>query len=1184
MNRQFQPRSLFRLLLDRRTIAIFRKSRQQVWCVLCIVPLVFLYSVLSLASDVPPASQGELKDAYLPRLGAGSSSRGANSREYETTKPQILLSGDGLLGSYYQNPNLTGLAEQRVDAVVQFPGDFSTTTVDTGDTPPGTGLEADDNWSIRWTGHVLIDTTGEWTFHTDSDDGVRLWVDGQQVINNWTTHPLTRNSGKATLDAGWKSIQVEFFQSGPAGRNNRAAIRLSFEGPCQPETVIPQSHLSSSLLSSTDIGSVGHTGSVAIDHAAGQYTISGSGADIQGSADAFHFAYVTFRGDGSLRTRVNSIVDTNRFAKGGLMFRESLLPGSRNVMMEMKSTTGSEFQFRSATYGQTTVGFRDADVHPPCWVRIDRVGDRFTGYYSSDGFNWTEQDSINIDMPETLFVGLAVTAHNNAATTKAVFDNLSIAGVLQLPEEPSAPSTEVTGFISLLNSNTFDPLTNDGQDPAGFYSDDDEFYTFRGDRFDVNAAANGPGHDEDEGKSASDDDVVFRLTGDGLLHILGVPDNGQAEPFGYISTEDNYRNYHLSLEYKWGVEKFKPRDQAKRDSGLLYHVVGPDLVWTTDVETQIQEGDTGDFFFLGESVSLGSSEATVTVASGANRYQPAGERIDSDGGLTKSRTVDSRTDWNRVEVIVEGDSVTAIVNGLVVNRATRMRRKEGSVVVPLTEGKIALQSEGAEIFYRNVEIKPTHAVGGWHDYKLLVFQETAGADDREVTCIQAAARAIEELAKENRFTVDIVNDSAGVFTDVHLSQYAAVVWNGTSGDVLDASEQAAFKRYIQSGGGFVGIHGAANTELDWPWYGELVGARFANRTSPHLAKLRVDAEAHAGAGGPQLKHPAADGLPEAGWQRVDQWISYDSNPRGKVNVLLTVDESTYNDSGGQPTSDDHPIAWWRDFDGGRSFYSGLGHRAETYSEPLYLQHLLGGIEYAAGVSRVAPHGAIVLFDGTSADAFEKVKGGGPVGWQIDEDGNLAIVPGAGSIRTKQGFTDYRLHLEFKIPATPPGTAEQRRGNSGVYLHNSYELQMLDSYGDANFDARHAGSIYNVKEADANAALPAETWQVYDVQFTAPKFDAQGEKTASARITAYLNGVLIHDDVEVGEVTNGGQPEAVGPQSFFLQDHDNNSQLKFRNIWIQPTTQRPELLGDHKQSRSSVLVSPSLSKRVVYPIQ
>ena len=706
--------------------------------------------------------------------------------------------------------------------------------------------------------------------------------------------------------------------------------------------------------------------------------------------------------------------------------------------------------------------------------------------------------------------------------------------------------TGVTGFIPLLSGETFDPLTNDGRNPADFVRDGDEFYTWRQNK----------GYDEDEGKAAGANDVTFRLTPEGHLHILGVPNAGQNEPFGYISTEDGYRNYHLSLEYKWGQEKFTPRQNLKRDSGLLYHAIGPDKIWTTDVETQIQEGDTGDFHFLWfQNSNPGQTRATVALAPGTNVYQPGGTpSVDRSQSVTKSQTVDTLTGWNRVEVIIEGDNVTAVVNGVVVNRATDMKFENGSALLPLTEGKIQLQAEGAEIFYRDIQIKPTHAVGGRGDYKVLVFQETAGFDHRGPGTIGAAEAAIRKLGASNGFGVDVANQSAGFFTDAKLAEYDAVIWNSTTGDVLDATEQAAFERYVRAGGGFVGLHAASDTEYQWPWFGQLVGAYFENHPNQQVATIRVDPEASIGAGGSGLLHPAVDSLPNE-WRRFDEWYNFQSNPRGDVNVLLTLDESSYNEADGSDAADDHPISWWHDFEGGRSFYSGLGHRPETYTEPLYLTHLLGGIEYAAGVSRVAPADAVVLFGDGGLAAFE-AKAGGPAGWVVNADSELEIVPGTGDVKTKQGFGDYRLHLEFKTPATAPGTPEQQRGNSGLFLAGSYELQILDSYGDADFGQNDLGAIYNASAPAINAALPAETWQIYDVTFTAARFDAAGNKVADARVTAYLNGVLVQDDVAVPGPTQGGMAEGPGLRPIVLQDHDANSRVKFRNIWVEPSAAAP----------------------------
>ena len=188
----------------------------------------------------------------------------------------------------------------------------------------------------------------------------------------------------------------------------------------------------------------------------------------------------------------------------------------------------------------------------------------------------------------------------------------------------------------------------------------------------------------------------------------------------------------------------------------------------------------------------------------------------------------------------------------------------------------------------------------------------------------------------------------------------------------------------------------------------------------------------------------------------------------------------------------------------------------------------------------APAGAIVLFDGTNLDAFT---GGG-----LTDDGLLAV-GAAGEERqeaiTKREFGDFKLHLEFQSPYMP--TAEgQQRGNSGVYVQNRYEIQVLDSFG-LNGENNECGGIYQQSQPAVNMCLPPLSWQTYDIDFTAPKFDAAGKKTANARITLLHNGVAIYDGLELSNVTPGGiaTEGATGPIK--LQDHHNP--VRFRNIWI-----------------------------------
>jgi cytochrome c len=219
-------------------------------------------------------------------------------------------------------------------------------------------------------------------------------------------------------------------------------------------------------------------------------------------------------------------------------------------------------------------------------------------------------------------------------------------------------------------------------------------------------------------------------------------------------------------------------------------------------------------------------------------------------------------------------------------------------------------------------------------FRVLVFTKTAGFRH---TSIPSAVQALRDLGARNGFTIDATED-VGAFTDANLARYAVVAFVLTTGDVLDDARQAAFQRYIRSGHGFVGVHSATDTEYGWPWYGRLVGAFFKSHPAIQSATLAVA----------DPRHLSTTGLPQS-WIRRDEWYNFATNPRGAVRVLATLDESTYA-AGDGAMGRDHPIAWVHEFDGGRAWYTGGGHTEESYSEPLFRAHLLGGIRYAAGLA------------------------------------------------------------------------------------------------------------------------------------------------------------------------------------------------------------------------------------------
>ena len=214
--------------------------------------------------------------------------------------------------------------------------------------------------------------------------------------------------------------------------------------------------------------------------------------------------------------------------------------------------------------------------------------------------------------------------------------------------------------------------------------------------------------------------------------------------------------------------------------------------------------------------------------------------------------------------------------------------------------------------------------------RVLVFSKTAGFVH---SSISEGVAAVQKLGQENGFDVDTTKNAA-YFREDSLKNYAAVIFLNTTGNVLDYRQEAAFERYIQAGGGFVGVHAASDTEYDWGWYGKLVGAYFKSHPKTQSAKFIIK----------DKDFPATSFFTDTVWQRTDELYNF-KNMNEDVNVILTVDESSYE---GGTHGGYHPMSWYHDYDGGRAFYTELGHTEESYTEENYLKHLLGGIQYAMG--------------------------------------------------------------------------------------------------------------------------------------------------------------------------------------------------------------------------------------------
>ncbi len=270
--------------------------------------------------------------------------------------------------------------------------------------------------------------------------------------------------------------------------------------------------------------------------------------------------------------------------------------------------------------------------------------------------------------------------------------------------------------------------------------------------------------------------------------------------------------------------------------------------------------------------------------------------------------------------------------------------------------------------------------------KVLVFTKTEGFRHPS---IPAGIEAIRQIGQNLKFKVD-TTENAAAFNEKNLRQYSTVIFLNTTGDVLDYRQQAEFERYIQAGGGFVGVHAAADTEYDWPWYGKLVGAYFdSHPNEPNVRQASIQLI--------DQDHPATDFLPEV-WPRNDEWYNYkEINP--DLKILLNLDESTYE---GGTNGDSHPIAWYQAYDGGRAFYTGLGHTEASYREDLFIKHLTGGIRYAIGQNQPLDYGKASSQVPPDEDRFTKTvlveNLNEPMEFELLPDGRVLIIERKGDIK------------------------------------------------------------------------------------------------------------------------------------------------------------------------------------------
>ena len=387
--------------------------------------------------------------------------------------------------------------------------------------------------------------------------------------------------------------------------------------------------------------------------------------------------------------------------------------------------------------------------------------------------------------------------------------------------------------------------------------------------------------------------------------------------------------------------------------------------------------------------------------------------------------------------------------------------------------------------------------------QILVFSKTEGFRHAS---IEAGVAAVQKLGVENGFEV-VATENADYFTEDSLLQYAVVVFLNTTGDVLNPRQQADFERYIQAGGGYVGIHSASDTEYNWEWYGKMVGGYFNGHPQVQEARLEVV----------NANHESCKHLPNP-WERTDEWYNF-KNLNDSVNVLLRIDENSYE---GGTNGENHPMAWYHDYDGGRAFYTALGHTIETFSEENYLQHVLGGIRYAIG-GRKLDYSKAHSHRAPDEERFEKVV----LDSFLEEPMELELLPNGKII-----FTERSGNVKLYDPQL-----QKSRVINRLEVHTGHEDGLMGIALDPNFGENRWLYVYYSPPEDKPVNVLSR------FEFVDEKLDMESEI------------VVLEVKVQRDECCHAGGSVEFGPKgNLFLSTGDNTN--PFKSDGYSPSDGRP----------------------------
>ncbi|WP_198010180.1 family 16 glycoside hydrolase [Saccharomonospora halophila] len=925
----------------------------------------------------------------------------------------------------------------------------------------------EDNFLSHVTANIDIPTEGAYTFRLTSDDGSRLHIDDELVIDHDGLHGAEPRDGTVTLDAGHHTLRVEHFEAGGGQR-----LTLSWKAPGATEfTVVPESVLS------TDADVV-------------RVTAPGR-KYCEGAADN--------PGDGLPLDSVNPNYDLT-----------DLRPEGFQPMVAAMDWTSDD----------RLVVVTSGSVSPAGPVEDPEPGEVFVlGNVTGD----TGPDQVTVTKVAT---GLL-----NPMGVAVVDGSLYVSERDRLTELTA--DTDGDGLRQHRTVAEWPYGGNFHEFAFGLLHDEDHFYVNLSVAIDQGGATTDPQPAENRGTSIK----VNRETGE-VSYVAGglrTPNGMGWGPDGELFVMDNQGGWlpssklvHVKQDrfFNHYTNPAGPFDERPVTEPVLW-LPQNDIGNSPTNPVRLDEGPFAGQMLFGDVTYGGLQRAFLEKVHG--EYQGAVFRHSAGLEAGVNRTVVGPDGAIYVGGIGEGGNWSEpgklkyglqklTPNGANTFDMKSVRATENGFTIDYTR---PLSAETVEKLARSYTVEqwryvPTRNYGGPKvDEQSLRVSGTQVSDDRKTVTLTIDGLKpgrVVHLRSPRPFTAEngqqLWNTEAWYTLNAipgEREQNQQVFHDAESGR-LDGGARVAGDHPGYTGSGFVagfGEQGASTTmkvDVDRPGAYD-VGLRYSN--GPH---------------------------PFSGDKTVSVYVNGD-----KVRQSTLPSTTTWEN--------------WA-----------------TKTERLVLSGGLNTIRYQVdegdtghvnldSVSVRKPGGRITLFDGGDRSEWQHTDGRA-ASWPLVSGGAMEVE--GGDLRTKQAFSDYRMHVEFRVPELPPDVTGQDRGNSGVYMQERYEVQILDSFGDDTLADNEAGAIYQHKAPDVNAATAPGTWQTYDITFRAARFDGDGNKVSDARITLVWNGVTVHDDVAIPGPTGGSIAEGPSTGAIRLQDHGNA--VRYRDIWIQPLGRTDTTVG------------------------